>query len=52
MAELRRRRKFRHRTNPFIETKSGVDGEASADEDDFDAYPTIGGFFVPDDEFE
>lgn len=49
MAELRRRRKFRHRTNPFIETKSGVDGEASADEYDFEANPTIEGFIVPDD---
>jgi len=51
-AEPRRRRHARRPTNPFIETEAGVDGEASADEDDLEADPTMGGFIVGDDEFD
>ena len=36
------------RSNPFIETEAGVDGHASADEDDWDA-SDLDGFIVDDD---
>ena len=52
VAEPRRRRHARRSTNPFIESEAGVDGEASADEDDNEADPTMGGFIVGDDEFD
>ena len=38
------------RRNPFIEIEAGVDGDASADEDD-DVVDDLDGFIVPDDEF-
>ena len=38
------------RRNPFIETEAGVDGDASADEEDGDA-DDLDGFIVADDEF-
>ena len=38
------------RSNPFIETEAGVDGHASADEDDWDT-DDLNGFIVDDDVF-
>ena len=38
------------RRNPFIETEAGVDGDASADEDEDDA-DDLDGFIVADDVF-
>jgi hypothetical protein len=49
VAEPRRKRRRSRRPNPFIDAEAGVDGEASADEDDSDAKPTMGGFIVEDD---
>ena len=41
-------RNRRTRRNPFIETEAGVDGDASADEDDNDGVD-LDGFIVADD---
>lgn len=43
-----RRRRAR---NPFIDAEAGVDGDASADEDDLEDDPTMGGFIARDDDF-
>ena len=47
-ALTRYRKAARH--NPFIEMEAGVDGDASADEDDGEA-DNLDGFIVADDEF-
>jgi hypothetical protein len=50
--EPRRKRKQRRRTCALIDDQAGVDGTASADEDDFEEDPTLNGFIVDDDVFE
>lgn len=45
---IRRRRAARRRVNPFIDAEAGVDGDASADEDD-ESDADLDGFIVGDD---
>ena len=45
----RRRKKMRHRVNPFIDAETGVDGDASNDEESDEENDDIDGFIVADD---